>query len=122
MIVIFYIILGWFVLGFLFKLLSPWLMRMVARHVQKNMERRMKDMFNTAADGAAEAYGTAGRTTRPPYPPAKTKKIDPEVGEYVHFEEVSTATEKGTTTPRPDIDYKVEEQVVDIDWEDLPGK
>lgn len=120
MIVIFYIIVGWFVLGWLFKMLLPWILRMVARRARRNMERRMKEMFNTAASGADRAAGTPHR---PSGPASKAKKIDPDVGEYVHFEEISdTTADSDNTGPRPHVDYKVESQVVDIEWEDIPDK
>ncbi|MBD5366882.1 MAG: DUF4834 family protein [Bacteroides sp.] len=49
----------------------------------------------------------------------KRKKIDPQVGEYVKFEEIATETtvtdDKGDSTTT----YKVEQQVTDIEWEDL---
>lgn len=47
-------------------------------------------------------------------PETRRKKIDPEVGEYVKFTET-----KDTTAPSPRAPYRVEDQVVDIEWEEI---
>ena len=122
MIVLLYILLGWFILGLLFKLLTPWLVRMVARYAQRRMERQMNEMFNTTAQNASNRANTGYNTKRQPEPSTRSKKIDPEVGEYVHFEEVGTTDNTRKDAPRPNVDYKIEDQVVDIDWEDIPDK
>ncbi len=124
MIILLYILLGWFILAWIMKLLAPWLMRMAVRRAQKRMEQQVRDMFGGAATRAAG--GRAAYNQGPqPEPTSKKKIIDDEVGEYVRFEEVevteTTTTEKDikTGTERTKVDYRVEDQVVDVEWEDL---
>ena len=53
-------------------------------------------------------------------PPKKRKKIDKETGEYVKFTEVKvTETEQTDTTSGSAAEFRVEEQVTDVTWEDL---
>lgn len=79
--------------------------------------RAINRMMNNAA-----ATGGGGRRREPeqPTPAVKKKKIDRSVGEYVEFEEIrvkaSTQTDGDTTT----VNYKVEQQITDVEFEDLP--
>lgn len=69
-----------------------------------------------------ETFQNAGRRARQPeQPPRKRKKIDPDVGEYVAFEEVSTtATAESTSSDdKSTTRVKVESQVEDAVWEDI---
>lgn len=86
------------------------------------LRRKLRNSFGEAFDnpnGARDA-----NKNKKTSPPVKPKKIDPSVGEYVRFEEVevtaetTTATDsQGNTTTKSEI--KVEEQIVDVEWEDL---
>lgn len=79
--------------------------------------RAINRMMNNAATN-----GGNGRRRQPeqPKPAVKKKKIDRSVGEYVEFEEIrvkaSTQTDGDTTT----VNYKVEQQITDVEFEDLP--
>lgn len=53
------------------------------------------------------------RQQQQPEPPKK--KIDPTVGEYVQFTEVTETR----TTPKGDTATTTEQQVTDVTWEDL---
>lgn len=83
---------------------------------------QVRDIFGAMNGGAGSRSGqqrSEHRTRRPePQPRQRRKKIDPTVGEYVDFEEVSCTVTKegnnGTTTK-----YKTESQIEDITWEEL---
>jgi len=53
----------------------------------------------------------------------RKKKIDPNVGEYVAFSEVSLTEEERTArnsaTDKKEATYTTEQQVADIEWEDI---
>lgn len=81
--------------------------------------------FRRAAAAASDPsqgsrHGFGNQTAQPP---RKKKKIDPAVGEYIHFEEVSTTTATedagGSKTTTATI---TEQQIVDVQWEDIPEK
>ncbi len=76
------------------------------RSAFKKQQQRANDMFNRA------------RQPRPE--PRKKKKIDPNVGEYVAFEEIKTSTTV-TESAEPDgsTRIKVESQIEDAVWEDI---
>ncbi|MDE6334036.1 MAG: DUF4834 family protein [Muribaculaceae bacterium] len=86
--------------------------------------RRWKDATAGLRDAYARAYGqqagnsTAGQSRR------KKKKIDPDVGEYVAFEEIHATSPSDTATPPPagdtgDKGFRAEPQVEDAVWEDV---
>lgn len=68
-----------------------------------------------------EATGTKwNQRTEPRNTPVKEKIFDRNVGEYVEFEEIehtadSSETQSDTTNPQP----KIEQQIVDAEWEDI---
>lgn len=49
----------------------------------------------------------------------RRKKIDPSVGEYVSFEEISATR---TTSQDTQATYTVEQQVSDAEWEDITSE
>lgn len=55
-------------------------------------------------------------------PAPKRKKIDPEVGEYVKFQEIEV-TERSTYTTGngkdTTVEYSAEQQVTDAEWEEI---
>ena len=104
------IIIVWFVLRPIFRV---WLAVHRAR-------RRMQDFARAAGFDPTGRGDNGDRTRTAPQPQPRRKKIDPSVGEYVAFEEVSvSATDNERTHTRHKV--KPESQVVDIDWEDLPS-
>lgn len=53
-------------------------------------------------------------------PVRKRKKIDPEIAEYVQFQEISvTETEKKASDDTATRSFTVEQQVSDAEWEDI---
>lgn len=83
-----------------------------------NRQRRaMRDFFGQARSGQQNDRSRSG-FSRPSQQPRRKKKIDPNIGEYVEFEEIesttTTQTAEGTTT-----DYRRESQVTDVEWEDV---
>lgn len=91
------------------------------RSAYRRAQQRMNDIFNGASSGPRP---TGGRT-RTAQPSRKGKKIDPDVGEYVAFEEIRTqstsTTADGTarTETKTTDTVRVESQIEDADWEDL---
>lgn len=75
------------------------------RSAFKKQQQRANDMFNRA---------------RQPKPEPRKKKIDPNVGEYVAFEEIKTSTTVHETTEADgSTRIKVESQIEDAVWEEI---
>lgn len=82
----------------------------------KDARRQANEFFG----GAGSPYGSQQRGNSRqqranPYPPRHRKKIDPDVGEYVEFEEITTVT----TYTYTETKFETEEQISDADWEDI---
>lgn len=85
--------------------------------------RRWKDATSNLRDAYARAYGQAqgaadqGRQQ----PRRKKKKIDPNVGEYVAFEEIHTESTSTTSSAdsRGNTTFRSESQIEDAVWEDV---
>ncbi len=53
----------------------------------------------------------------------KRKKIDPNVGEYVEFVEISTVRDELNTDNSGNTSkFRTEQQIVDAEWVDIPDK
>lgn len=90
------------------------------------LRRRVRKMFGQNA-GSYKRTASREQHARQPEPPKKTpsKKIDPNVGEYVTFEEISvySRTEESIETDASGNKHKMvltEEQITDVEWEDIP--
>lgn len=71
----------------------------------------MRDAFNqTRQQAAGQSANSSSR---------KKKKIDPNVGEYVAFEEIACNTTTQTTDSDGRTTYRSESQVEDAVWEDI---
>ncbi len=85
----------------------------------RKVQRNVRDAFEQAARGNGPASNTAGS-------PRRKKKIDKDVGEYVEFEDITTASSSySETVEGPDGSRRVAEsewQVVDAKWEEIPPK
>ena len=84
--------------------------------------RRWKDATANLRDAYARAYGDRTRSGRQSHQPKrKKKKIDPNVGEYVAFEEIhvsqTTTSQAGDT--HGNTSFRAESQVEDAVWEDV---
>ncbi len=118
--------MAFLIIIFIFVFLG-WLLPRILPYLLRWAIRRRVNKFAEQMRGAAGASGSAaGRSARPEQPKPRKKKIDPTVGEYIRFEEITVEAdqtvshdpESGTT--RVDTSVKVEDQIVDVEWEDLP--
>lgn len=79
--------------------------------------------WRQATDGMRKAYEKAAREAagKDNEPPAKKKKIDPSVGEYVAFEEITETTTVEATEDKASgtTSIKIESQVEDAVWEEI---
>lgn len=73
----------------------------------------MRDAFNQAHQ---QSSGPSASESNKKH---KKKKIDPNVGEYVAFEEISCNTTKQTTDSDAKTAFRSESQVEDAVWEDI---
>ncbi len=90
-----------------------------------NFKKQSRQMYE-------QMYGTSARRQpnekkrKPGWsnPTPHRKKIDPNVGEYVNFQEISvtetTSTATDPTTGDTKTTYTVEQQVTDAEWVDIP--
>lgn len=53
--------------------------------------------------------------------PTKRKKIDPEIGEYVDFQEIAVTTGETYGADGSLESFEAESQVIDVEWVDLPA-
>lgn len=81
--------------------------------------RRINDIMNGRQPGERGRSSRTGKKNTPP-PPVKKKKIDRSVGEYVEFEEISVEASERTEGDTTTIKYKVEQQITDVEFEELP--
>lgn len=82
------------------------------RRAYRNAQRQMNDLFNGRRPGADNGRRQAASSAR------SKKKIDPDVGEYVSFEEIKTTDAKATAEDDKTT-VRVESQVEDAVWEDI---
>ncbi len=81
-------------------------------HRQWNKATRgMRDAFNQTRQQASQSASSHQRRN-------KKKKIDPNVGEYVAFEEIACNTTTQTAS-QDDTAFRSEPQVEDAVWEDI---
>lgn len=97
--------------------------------VMGNIKKRQQDYINQMFGGARPEQEDIPRDSRRKggwSRPAgkKRKKIDPEVGEYVKFHEITVETDTARTTDTGDDDSTrtvyTESQIEDVEWTDLP--
>lgn len=86
----------------------------------RKAQRQARDAFSQFTGNAGQERRRTGGWTGGKK--RRNKVIDRNVGEYVDFEEVETSGEAGTKPEAGDTTksgYKVEQQVVDAEWEDI---
>lgn len=99
----------------LWFLVRPW----IARYARRKMEERVQEMFRRQfGDAFGSPFGAPSGTpsgSEPPHPRHTGKKIGPDIGEYIEFEESDTPLPPPahTTPQRP------EPQISDAEWEEL---
>lgn len=80
--------------------------------------------WRKATEGLRDAFSQAQgqqRRSDPAKPRQKKKKIDPSVGEYVAFEEISCEVKSENADGSTKTTYRRESQVEDVTWEDIDG-
>lgn len=86
--------------------------RLLRDHMRRAQE--FEDRFRRAAGATDSAH-------EPQQPAARKKKIDPDVGEYVQFEEMRVYA-SDDIDEAPAATEAPAEQIEDADWEDITGK
>lgn len=106
------------IFGWVLPRLMPYLLKWIIKRRVNEFGRRMQAQADAAFGGAHD------QAPEPEGPKPRKKKIDPNVGEYVRFEEVTVTTAENVTddgeTQRVDRSVKIEDQIIDVEWEDLP--
>lgn len=108
-VVLFLILFFWFLIRPIFRL---WL---TVRHAQK----QANDFFRSASGNESTDYNRDYRSRQSRNRRRSGKKIDPNVGEYVDFEEVSVYNHTSSTDTVKDVKFTPESQIEDAEWEDI---
>ena len=103
-------LLLFFVQIFYWFIIRPYLK---VRKVMKNAQRQANEFFGGGSSYGANNYGQSSGQAH--YPRRHHKKIDPDVGEYIEFEELTSITTYSYT----ETHYEIEDQIEDADWEDI---
>ncbi len=107
---------------FVFFIVIPIIRVMITIWRARRQTRRFFDQFRNAA-GAGSGSSSQTRQNDAPRQPKAKKKIDPTVGEYVAFEEIkSETTQTAGGTAGAKTYTEVEQQIVDVEWEDIKQK
>lgn len=101
---------------FLFFIVIPLVRVTWFLYKARRQARRFFDSMSSGASGK-------GRRSSEPERPVHRKKIDPSVGEYIDFEEV-TVTKTSTTTDASGkttttTSTVTESQITDVEWEEI---
>ena len=116
------------IIGLLFIIFLIWIVPKLIRgflfvnNIKKQSRQMYEQMYNGARRETQQSRREAGWSEPQPH----RKKIDPNVGEYVAFQEITTTTETETTTTdhatgANETTYTVEQQVTDAEWVDIPS-
>lgn len=117
--------IGEFLLIILAIWIIPKLIRgfLIINKAQKQARNFYEQMYNATGGAQQEERRQRGRKPGWTTPSQRRKKIDPEVGEYVKFQEVTVEETAQTTTDTSTGDttttYTVEQQVTDAEWEEI---
>ncbi len=103
-----------FLLLIIFFIVIPLFRGVVAVYRARRAARRFFDQFKNASPGQQ-----ATRHHEQPQP--RAKKINAEDGEFVSFEELPPDVSQSETSGRQTNAVVVEQQVVDVEWEDIKG-
>ena len=113
------------ILMFLFWILMIWFFVLLIKTIFKGVRvyRAFTQPYREMKR-AARQHANQSHKDEQPQPHKPRKKIDSDVGEYVHFEEVDVSVDTTTTTDssgnrHTTTNIKVEEQVIDAEWEDI---
>lgn len=113
-------------LGYLLLIiLAVWLVPKLIRgylfvHRIKKQARTMYEQMYNNNPGTQQQQRRSSRRPGWSAPTQRRKKIDPEVGEYVKFQEITvTETTQQPTGDTPHTSYPIEQQITDAEWEDI---
>ncbi len=116
---------GLFILLLIAIWIVPKLIRgyMFVHRVRKQTRQMYEQMYNGGFASGDMPGGGTGRSRKRDHKGARQdprrKKIDPAVGEYVNFEEISDTRASVSDTGTDNATYMVEQQVSDAEWEDI---
>ena len=97
----------------IFFVIIPLVRASMAIYRARRAARKFFDQFRQPSAG-----GAAAKSPEPGQPKAKSKKINPEDGEFVSFEDLPADASAQENT----IEYQsvtIEQQIVDVEWEDI---
>lgn len=84
---------------------------------------RIRSVMRDMTDRARQAAGSGFRNPSSAGQKRKRKKIDPNVGEFVEFVEISTVRDELNTDNSGNTSkFRTEQQIVDAEWVDIPDK
>lgn len=106
-----------FVILFIIGLFIIWPVLKIALKIHRQY-RNLRRMMNGEFPGD-EPRGRQRRAAnrKPSKPEPKKKKIQPEVGEYVEFEEIETSEAHSGNSN--EVKFKSEAQISDVEFEDI---
>lgn len=115
------------IFGLLFIIFLIWLVPKLIRGFLfvNNIKKQSRKVYEQMYNGGQRDPQPRSRKPGWSKPQPHRKKIDPNVGEYVSFQEITT-TETSTTSTDPttgkqDTTFTVEQQVTDAEWIDIPS-
>lgn len=83
----------------------------------RQAQKQANDFFSAASGGTRQS-GSRRKENRSQQRRRPRKKIDPNVGEYVEFEEISVYSSTNTYQER-EVKFTPEQQIEDAEWEDI---
>lgn len=95
-----------------------WRVWQVSRTMHR-AQRDLNDLFGQAARGTRTSTHDGAARAAQGRPARQRKKIDPDAGEYVAFEEVSVNTTTTTTDTPRGREFRAESQIEDAEWEEV---
>lgn len=113
--------------GLIFLAFFIWLISKLIKGYMliNNFKKQSRQMYEQRY-GASSGNQPGERKRKPGWstPSPHRKKIDPNVGEYVSFQEISVTESSQTTTDTSGSssknNYTTEQQVTDAEWVDIP--
>lgn len=95
----------------IFFVVIPLIKSITAIYRARKAARRFFEQFRQSAPSSGNS-----RATPPNEPRRQRKKINPDDGEFVQFEDLPADNSAGHTSASETV---IEQQVVDVEWEDL---
>lgn len=108
-----------FLILFILGLVIVWPVLKVALKIRRQY-RQFNRMMNGEMPGSSDAGKKSRRQHKAPEPAVRKKKIDGSVGEYVEFEDIRVEASERVNSDTASVKFKVEQQITDVEFEDLP--